>query len=245
MQAHVSESLSGLDFKGKYGLTDYENCREPLVIFGMYRPDDLDIFTFHKGELIVVWQGMDSKDLLYEWQLKLRAKMAKHYSISHWIKNSLDFYGIPNELKYISATIANLEPCRCGNSIYFYSSNLSHESASYYGEDMIEEISERTGLNVIRTYHGLHTKDELIEIYKECFINLRLTTYDGCPNTNLEIGLMGRRSIFNGDIPHSIPWGSVDDIVYNVIKEYNNRHIFDNQKIVHDDISNFLNIKFP
>lgn len=208
----------------------------------MYWADDVDIYLNHNSEVTVVWQGMDAKDLPEYWIKKLKSRKAKHYSISHWIKDSLDSYGIENELLPISATIDNLEPCHKGDSIYFYSSDASPESANYHGEYMIDEIRKKTGLNVIRTAHGMHPKWKVIDLYKECFINLRLTRYDGCPNTNLEMGLMGRRSIFNGNIPGSIKWNSVDDICENILDEYSNRH---RPETISNLIKNFLNIKFP
>jgi hypothetical protein len=72
-------------------------------------------------------------------------------------------------------------------------------------------------------------------VYSQCFLNLRLTPHDGCPNTNIEMGLMGRRSIYNGDLPASIPWTSVDDICQNIMLEYSLREFSNNQvsKIYH------------
>jgi len=241
MQSHISESLSGLPFREKYNLTEYIDSISPLIIFGMYRPEDLDIFSFHKSDITLVWQGMDAKDLSPYWIEKLKARPAKHYAISHWIKNSLDSYGIESELKPISATISKNKKVVKGRNIYFYSSDLSPESADYYGEYMIEEIKKRTQLNVIRTVHGQYPKSQMDNIYRECFINLRLTSYDGCPNTNLEMGLMGIRSVFNGDIPGSIKWESVDDVCEAIWNEYTYMDEID----ISEDIKQFLNITFP
>lgn len=241
-QCYISESLNGLDFKAKYNLSDYMDSSKPLIIFGMYRPEDLEVYARHKSDLILVWQGMDAKSLSKEWISVIKRRKATHYSISHWIRNSLNSYGIENISMPISATIPNLSPCPKGDCIYFYSSQLSEESANYYGEYMIDEIKARTGLQVIKTFHGLHTKEKIIELYKKCFINLRLTKYDGCPNTNLEMGLMGRRSVFNGNIPGSIKWNDLDDICENIVDEFVNRH---KPETISGQINDFLNIEFP
>lgn len=241
-QCHISESLVGLDFRTRYGLREYFDSIRPLIIFGMYRIEDLSIYMNHKSDVILVWQGSDAKKLTEEWAYLLKSREAKHYSISHWIKESLDAHGIESELKPISATVAKINPVKKGDSVYFYSSDESLESAEHYGEHMIEEIKQRTGFNFIRGAYGVHPKECMPMIYSQCFINLRLTTYDGSPNTNLEMGLMGIPSIFNGDIPGSIKWESVDDICESIKKEFDRK---DEPTDLHNEIYKFLNIKFP
>lgn len=204
----------------------------------MYDATDLKIFKNHPSDVTVVWQGMDAKYLVDDDVLFM--KKAKHYAISHWIKQSLDNYGIENELLPISATIDDLECCPRGDSIYFYSSDLSQESADYYGEYMIPFIKHTTGFNVIRATHNTYTKEELIEIYKQCFINLRLTSYDGVPNGILEMGLMGRRSVFNGEIPHCIKWDNIYKLCDDIIHEYVNR--FKDNSQISADIKKFVNL---
>lgn len=224
-QGYISRSLVGLDFKTKYGLSDYTDRSAPLVMFGMYDDEDLHTYRTHKGELSLVWQGMDSKDLNGR-AGSLKKREATHYSISHWITESLDKHDIQSTYAPISATSGKSKPTRKGNSIYFYTSNLSQESSDYYGTPMIKEIEERTGLDIIVATYETYTKEQLFnEIYPKCFINLRLTTYDGLPNTNLEMGLLGRKSIFNGNIPGSIKWRSVTDICNSIMYEFYRRSL--------------------
>lgn len=244
MQAYISQSLAGLDFRKRYDLTDYTDSLKPLIMFGMYRYEDFEVLVNHMNrDITLVWQGMDARELPINWLLLLRRKNIRHIAISHWISESLTAYGIESELLPVSATIDNLYPVTRGNNIYLYYSDDSPSSVAYYGADMIPEIEHRTGLKVLTAKHGEYGREGLMNIYRECFINLRLTTYDGCPNTNLETGLMGRRSIFNGHIPHSIPWQSIDDICASIMAEYETRHA-DNGHIS-TDISNFLKITFP
>lgn len=239
-QCYISPSLAGLDFKTKYGFTDYLDSSKPLALFGMYREEDLDVFRSHKGLITLIWQGSDAKNIPVLYLEELRKKPARHIAISHWNSASLKKYGIDHECIAVSATIDNLQPCPRGDSIYFYSSDESKESADLYGEYMLEEIKNRTGLNIIRGTLTTFNKEELVEMYKKCFINLRLTKYDGCPNTNLEMGMMGRRSVFNGLIPHSLAWGSVEDICETIMREYENRHL--DNSYISKDIKEFLRI---
>lgn len=238
-QAYISKSLKGLNFRSVYNLKKYTDSSEPLVIFGMYRQEDLGTLLNHNSDIILVWQGCDGKDLTDKWAELIKTKQVKHYAISHWISENLTKHGIEHELKPISATkpVLNIKPN--GDSIYIYSSDLSPESGIYHGDHYIEEIKKRTGLEVIRTTLKSYNKKELFSIYEKCFINLRLTEYDGCPNTNLEMGLMGRKSIFNGNIPHSIKWNDIDDICESIMQEYENRKN-DNSQVA-KDIINYIN----
>jgi len=52
-----------------------------------------------------------------------------------------------------------------------------------------------------------------MEFYKRSFIGLRLTQHDGLPNTVIELGLMGRRCIYNGDLINAINWRNIQDII--------------------------------
>lgn len=221
MQAYISESLYGLDFVTKYQLTEYKDSLEPLVMFGMYREKDLRLYLKHRGPLILVWQGSDAMRML--WPKQIKSRECTHYAISHWIQERLEAAGIQCFYSPISATIGHANPMPRGNSVYFYTSHSSKESSDHYGEFMVPAIESRTGLNVITATYETYDRVKLNDVYRDCFINLRLTTFDGCPNTNLEMGLLGRRSIFNGQIPGSIKWKSVDDICESIMREYYRR----------------------
>lgn len=246
-QAYISKSLAGLDFKKVYGLKSWKvrrNYYEPLIVFGMYREEDFEVTARHEGDTVIVWQGMDARNVNPNWILawgfhELTHKI-KHYAISHWGQRSLKRQGIKSTLLPISATKPKIHVVPRGDSIYTYSSDADKKNGRYYGDHYLDEIKERTGLNIIRATIDTYNKKDLKEIYSQCFINLRLTRYDGCPNTNLEMGLMGRRSIFNGKIPHSIKWKGVDDICSSIMREYEARPE-DNTQIA-KDIYNYINI---
>lgn len=243
MQCYISKSLEGLDFRTRYGLTPYTDRDAPLIMFGMYRDEDFDILRRHDSTVTLVWQGMDAREINPAWLPFLKSSHVNHISISHWITESLNGYGIQSKYLPVSATSANIYPVKRGNSIYLYHSDDLESSRAYYGAHFIPEIEARTGLRVQTAILGEYSKDALRRLYADCFINLRLTQYDGCPNTNLEMGLMGRRSIFNGHIPHSIPWQNIDDICASIMAEYERRH--EPNDHISNDIADFLNITFP
>jgi len=240
-QCYVSKSLSGLNFADKYGLTDYVDSLSPLVIFGMYRPEDLSVYLNHKSDVILVWQGCDAKDMDPFMVEALKSRQAKHYAISHWISGALTFHGIPHSMLPISATENKMSVVEPGDEIYFYYSDRSDSSAEYYGLELAQEVSKATGIDLIVACLDSMSKAQLMLAYAYSFINLRLTTWDGCPNTNLEIGLRGRPSVFNGMIPGSLAWNNFDDICAHVVSEYDNRALSRAQKIS-ESIHQYLQI---
>lgn len=104
----------------------------------------------------------------------------------------------------------------------------------FYGIDKIKEIEEKTGLKVITSTYNQYTEEELKELYKSCFIHLRLTQHDGLPNTIIEMGMMGRRSIYNGGLPNCYKWKDINDVCRFIKYEYNNRLNSDINKISKD-----------
>src|SRR6188508_13780 len=110
MQCHISESLSGLDFKSRYGLRDYFDSRGTLIIFGMYRDRDLKLYLKHPGEVIVVWTGSDAYKLNPRWASYMKSRQATHYSISQWISDRLASFDIESTYAPISATTGKANP---------------------------------------------------------------------------------------------------------------------------------------
>lgn len=222
MQAHISESLAGLD-KGlieKFNLTPYEVATWDTVFMGMYREEDLMLLATHLGGSTIVWFGSDALNLQEDWYKFVKDSV--NIAVSHQVLETLASKGIEAIWCPINAVIPHHWPLvPNGDKIFWYSGN----APEYYGQDIINEIRERINIPIIRAGHDTFTKSELYHVYSHCFLNLRLTEHDGCPNTNIEMGLMGRRSIYNGDLPASIPWQSVDDICQSIMREYSTRHV--------------------
>ena len=60
------------------------------------------------------------------------------------------------------------------------------------------------------------------EVYKKCFIGLRLCQNDGCATTVQEMGMMNIPVIHNGDYINSIKWNDASDIINIINLFYNN-----------------------
>jgi hypothetical protein len=236
-QAFISESLSGLitGFRKKYNLTTYKDSLQPCTFIGMYRDKDFDAYVNHKAYKEIIFTGSDALNINKEWIRKLK-KADKIYAISEQIQKSLEKNRIESILKTFNPTIADQwKPTPNGNSIYWY---YGKGAEDFYGAELIKEIESKISIPIIKANYKTFNKSDLYKIYQDCFINLRLTPHDGCPNTNLQMGLMGRRSIYNGDLPHSIRWESVNDIINAIESEYETRH--QDNTIIANDFYNFV-----
>lgn len=234
MKARISSHVKFFTapFLNKYNLTEYtDEIYEPVVMFGMYNSlqADRDFYINHKGDLIVIWVGNDAKTVNKEF---IKQRSAKHIATSKFISDSLS--GIDHIILPITPVkpVINIKP-NTGNFIYHYGDR------PIYKKEWIPEIEHRTGLKVIHANHESFSKEELEKIYEQCFIGLRLTEHDGISCTVLELGLMGRRSIFNGGYPTNISWESIDDVCQSILYEYNNRS---DPHIIATKIYNYLDI---
>ena len=222
IQAHISQSLEGLEsgLIEKYGLMPYVDSKDECVFFGMYRQSDFDkIMLQHPSRSAIVWFGSDALNLPIEWIDYVR--QTTNIAVSKQVQETLKAKNITSIYKPINAVIpTHFNNVPNGDNIFWYYGN----APEFYGVDLINEIEQRISIPIIRVGHNALSKDALINVYSKCFLNLRLTTHDGCPNTNIEMGLMGRKSIYNGDLPCSIKWDSIDSICNSIETEYQNRN---------------------
>lgn len=239
-QARISKGVNAFkdSYLKKFNLVEGTDCNEPIVLFGMYDLGDFQYYLLHKGQIVVVWCGSDSLMLNKAKAEMIRAKQAVHIAKSQFISADLNRYGIIHKVIPISWQLPDLEVCPRGDNIFFYGNPKRN---NFYGESYLPEIEQKTGLKIIKTGIATYTKEQLRKVYRNCFIGLRLTKHDGIPNTVVELGMMGRRCIYNGDLPNAIPWKTVNDICESVMQEYNNRYIDDVAK-VEQAVKQFIDI---
>lgn len=221
-QAYVSSNV--IEFKeaffNKWGLHEYSDPDAPAVFFGLYATliEDIMAFTSHRGEAIIFWAGSDAMKIDWRVYNLIKSRSAKHVAQSSFISDDLRRIGIKHD--FVPVTTANIdaEVCPRGDSVYFYGNR------DFYGLNLVPEIRSITGLDIIMAKHNTYTKQELIDVYKACFMGLRLTPHDGLPHTVVELGLMGRRCLHNGSVPTVIPYSDTNDICSKIMTEYKSRH---------------------
>jgi len=239
-QIYVSTAVSHFkkQLLEKYKLNNYNDINEPSIFNGLYNKFDLDAIKNHKGKKIIVWCGNDANKLSTTKRFLEDIKKlndTNHIAKSIFIQKSLSSVGIVSELLPITPTTAKKNVELLGKEVYFYGKLEKH------GAKYINEIQKKIPFKIIHIDSPTKlSKKELYEIYKNCFIGVRLTTHDGLSNTVIELGLMGRRCVHNSDLPNTIPWKNLDDVVDAIMKE-SKRDNSDNE-IIADSIVEYLDI---
>jgi len=233
-KCHVSKALKYFEnsFMNKYGLSKYGKVDEPFIKFGMYYSEDYRTVLYSQSPVIVVWCGNDAAKK----SLKVRArrllahkKRIKHIATSECIAKDLRNVGLECEVIPVTPSEISFEPCKRGDKIYFY--YCSEVKKDFYGYDIAKEVEKRTGIKIIYATADSFSSEQMKDVYSKCFMGLRLTPRDGVASTVIELGMMGRRSVFNGDSPSSLKWNTVDDVCRIVQEEYENRNDNDEEDV--------------
>jgi len=222
-QANVTAKFFRDSFMAKFGMTQYVSRKHPVIFFGCYRKNFDAVFR-HRALCVIIWAGSDSLNLLREPAIVdafKRKRNIKHISISNFISSDLARVGLPYiYLPIVPFDNSSFKPVPLGTKVYVYSAHLKPE---LYGASLVKKvISNFPGIDFI-TLHAQPpasvSRDKIHTIYAQCACALRLTEHDGLSNTVIEMGLMGRRCIWNGIAPNSIPWKNIIDICYKLENE--------------------------
>jgi len=208
-------------FFKKYSLSDYQNPRLPSVFFSLWNRGAL---KNHKSFAIIIWRGSEISNLGHKLSNFRKKKNIYHVAISSYIAKDLEKYGI--KYKYIPIVGLDMKyfkPCLLGDEIYTYIPNsFPAKYYSRYGMRIVRSIKKKCKYKInINNSPNTFKRKKMIDVYSKCFCGLRMTQHDGLPNQVIEMGLMGRKSFYNGDIPGSIKWGknNIDNILENIEKE--------------------------
>lgn len=205
-------------FFKKNSFKKYRNPKEPSVFFSLwgYAP-----IRDHKSFAIIVWRGTDIVKMDKKLRTISKMKNVYHVAISSYISKDLDRYGIKHKfIPIVGVKNKIFRPDIMGDEIYAYAPP-GKKYYERYGFKIVDEIRKRCKykVNIIKSSSQYDRKD-LMKIYSRCFCGLRFTKHDGLPNQVIEMGLMGRRSFYNGNIPGSIKWnGNIDEIMKDIDKE--------------------------
>lgn len=210
---------------------------EPLFMFGCYTQKDIWHALHHSsgGQLTVIcWAGSDTIKLNHLSGVFNHFPKIKHIAISKWIAadlgmQALSYYKIP----ITPHDYSDIKPEPLGDSIYMYKPNTKLYNGGIY-QKVKEALPE---YKFIEAEWGDYTREQMMEVYKKCFIGLRFTEHDGLSNTVCEMGMMGRMVINNGDVPNCIHYDSIDRIIESITS----RHTF-TPEFMAKEVSDYLNI---
>lgn len=208
-QAYVPSPLHASGFHDKFKLDKYHNVDDPACFFGAHL-SILNIIRGHRGHRTLIWIGMDAYNMSIGKHDVELVKQCRNISTSRSIERVLNGSGIDNEYWPISCfTFEGIKPAPLGDKIYFY-----HGREDLYQCDLMRRIEKRIDHDVIWVNGwGVNSREQTFELYKQCFCGVRLREIDGLSNTGIELGLMGRMVIHNGDVPNNMGYLDEDDIV--------------------------------
>jgi len=231
-------------FHKHHGFDDYSDKSAPAVFMGCYGARDRFAIARHSSDIILVWGGTDVvitekfgrnhpyNDVLFR-------KNVFHIAKSNFISNTLSRMGIKHFKVPVCSTVAGLfNPVPRGDKVYSY---IPERSKKKYGHDIFIKVKEQLPDIDFVIADGIKSVpfEEMVNMYSKCFIGLRLVEHDGISNTVVELGLMGRRVVWNGDTPNAIPYENIEDIVRAIKKEKN--RVDDNQ-LVSSAVRNHIDI---
>ena len=243
--------------KKKYGLKNFtfdpnNTSSEPCIFFGYYSNGDrMRLLRQRTGLIVIVWAGSDSMRLDKSHgaldYFKQNRHRVFHIAYSHWIQADLEAVG----LEYFELPIFpvefdprqfKVEPL--GGNIYHYTSAAASRRA-FYGTDTVEQIRKSVGNThilsnkFITTTSNAFDRKQLHEVYKKCFVGVRLTTHDNMAISCVEMSLMGRRSIFNGNIPGAIPFKDRSEVFQLILDEF---EYDEPDKVVAEEMWDLINL---
>lgn len=215
---YISDSVKHFKnvYEKLYGVksTNDINPCVPTLFVGCYTQKDIDKVLNHDSLAILVWMGIDASREKNVSQFIGKGNI-RHIAISHWIYESLIKNNIVPKYIHLPNTDINYwKPHKLGDKIYSYAPN------EVYKQKFVKEIAKEVPFDLILVdSHKKYSRKQLREIYKKCFVGLRLREFDGCPATINEMGLMGRKTISNVGLPSCLPWYDKDEIIENIMLE--------------------------
>ena len=206
-----------------YNLNKGYRLIDPIVLFGLYNLDDYRVLNSHKTTIYIIWGGTDEQMITEKTlDMLLVSKHIYHIAISKDIEERLLSRGL-EKVVYINLDLTNylvFKPVeKTGNKIFIYNGyNKGQEDK--YGKHIYEKV-----MSILPEYEyilsnelGGINNEKMFDIYKECFIGLRLTSNDGNANMVGELKAMNIPVIHNLS-DYGLKWSTVEDVI-KIIKSY-------------------------
>jgi hypothetical protein len=216
-QVYVSYVMRNFGFPERCQLQPYHNKKEPLVVYGAYRPEDIKVILNHKGIVYLFWCGDDV------WRAPLKEMKEKENIIHLTTLPAIASYLKRNKIKPVPVKFpAHQGICPYGNlgdKVYTY---LRKGKPKYHGSDIVNSLKIKNkiivgdqSINRIAWHNG-----KCEEYYGKAFIGLFLSSFAGGGHGIIEMGLRGIKVVTNVlTLPHCIPWNDTDDIISAILRE--------------------------
>jgi hypothetical protein len=217
-QASVAPALNFFkdNFLKKFKLNEYSDINKPAIFFGAAHNSDL--INQHQGIKIILPSNPDDYPNI------------NNYQNTFFICS--DNYNLPADIprKSLTPEIKDYNlftPNILGDKIYFYSGFKNGWDKSH---SLVNEIQKQINYEIITTSHEnlkdyYNLSDLKSQFYDKCFLNLNITGEGNGLSTVIELGLMGRKTIFKPfsnniqriEFPNFIYYNTLEDI-FEIIK---------------------------
>jgi len=216
-QAYVGRSINFFkdNFLKKYELNEYYDIQKPAIFFGARESSNL--INHHQGVKIILPATPDDYPNIDNYQNTFFI-CSDNYNLPKGVPRK----SLTPEIKDYNMFTPNI----LGDKIYFYS---GFKNGWDKNDPLVNEIQKQIDYEIITTSHQ-NIKDYYnisnlkSQFYDKCFLNLNLTG-NGL-STVIELGLMGRKTIFKPsnfnniqriEFPNFIYYNTLEDI-FEIIK---------------------------
>jgi hypothetical protein len=213
----------------KFKLNEYSSKITPCIFFGIYTDDDLIKIRDHDGLKIIIWGGEDANPINTHSLATIneikKVSNTIHLSISKCIYKRLLKENIQSVLinfNLVDTTLFKSVPKQnLGKKIFIFNGQTKGRTHIYGEKYYLQVIKKMPQFEYIFSNELNATYEEMPNIYKQCFVMLRLTRSDGNANSVQECQEMGIPVIHNQS-NYGLKWKNVDDIINYILIEYKN-----------------------
>lgn len=213
--------------KTKYNMKNYNPNENHILQFGCYSDPELNRLKNHKGIKYMMWGGTDADITVERNKKRIPAILAIpdliHLAISKNMEErliKLGVYPILIEFNLVDEKLfkpKTQEEKTKANSIFIYNGFTKGKEWIYQEKIYKEVMKELPNEKYIFSNELNLPYQKMPEIYKKCYIGLRLTYNDGNANTVQEFEAM-KIPIIHNQSNYGLKWDSVKDIIEHINK---------------------------
>ena len=244
-QAHVAPNISFFkkNFLDRYNLKEYYDTKKPVIFFGGLQNSNL--IKNHQGIKIILPSTPNDYPLIDDFKNTFIICSEEYKLPENVVRKN-----ITPEIKNYNLFTPNI----LGDKIYHYS---GFENGWNLKKGILQEIQKNINYEIITTNHKkLNDYFDInylkSEFYDKCFLNLNLTGGHGL-STVIELGLMGRKTVFKPQyhnsiqritFPNFIYYSTIEDIIKIIEQESQKIGTIQNSINAHNVGDQWLNLDY-
>ena len=226
-QIYISPDLGHLDrICSIYNLVVGRNISNPILLFGLYNLRDYEVLTSHRSDVYIMWGGTDECILQPDIQkFIVSSPHVYHIAISKDIQSRLQKKGF-SRITYVPLDLTNRKVFvpvqKKGDKIFIYNGyNKGQEQK--YGKAIYEQVMDRLPQYeyILSNELGGIPNEKMADVYRECFIGLRLTEHDGNANMVGELCAM-KIPVIHNISDYGLKWKTVEDVISLILENCTN-----------------------